>query len=92
MNQIKANLSDGTIYDVRRVLKEMRLRKYYRNTSYIRSILLDLPLPIVAPADMVKVEALFLREDSVSHYPSFIYEAFHFIDSNHPILDWIIRR
>ena len=92
VNQIKDNLSDGTIYDVRRALKKLKLKKYYRNTSYIRSILLDLPLPIVSPNDMVKVEALFLRKDSVSYYPNFIYEAFHSIDPNHSILDWIIKR
>ena len=94
VNQIKDNLSDGTIYDVRRALKKLKLKKYYRNTSYIQSILLDLPLPIVSPNDMVKVGRHFFYGKTVYRTTQILFmnAVPLYATHNHPILDWIIKR
>ena len=91
IKRIKADLKKPTPQALKKTLKKLKLQN--KGTSYILSLVTNKTIPEVSYDTMLKAEWMFNQiKGKIPYYPDVIYDIFHKINPEHPILDWIPRR
>ena len=93
MKMIKENLPTPTPQDLKKTLKKLKLQKHIKSLSYILSLITHRAIPQVSDDNMRRAEWMFNQiTGKIPYYPDVIYNIFHKINPQHPILSWIPSR
>ena len=91
MKRIRADLKEPTPQALKKTLKKLKLQN--KGISFILSSITGNTIPEVSDDTMRRAEWMFNQiTGKIPYYPDVIYDIFHKINPEHPILDWIPRR